>query len=105
MSLESGGRADKYGNNYENQYLANLFLRLVQGELKSVTVEPLGDNKDSVEYIAVDKDNIEWYYQCKLSNGTKDKWTISDLSSYNVFLDQEKSSKLIHIIGMYLYPH
>ncbi|MBP0983317.1 MAG: hypothetical protein J6A19_06285 [Oscillospiraceae bacterium] len=85
MSLEPGGRADKYGNNYENKYLANLFLRLVLGELQSVTVEPLGKNKDSVEYIAVDKDNIEWHYQCKLSNGIKDKWTISDLSSYDVF--------------------
>lgn len=85
MSLEPGGRADKYGNNYENQYLANLFLRLVLGELKSVTVEALGDNKDSAEYIAVDNDDIRLHYQCKLSNGKKDKWTIADLSSYDVF--------------------
>ncbi|MGN0650363.1 MAG: hypothetical protein ACI4KM_08000 [Oscillospiraceae bacterium] len=85
MSLEPGGRADKYGNNYENQYLASLFLRLVLGELKSVTVEPLGENKDSAEYIAVDKQDVRWYYQCKLSNRNKDKWTISDLSSYDVF--------------------
>lgn len=29
MSLEGGGRADKYGNQYENRYLARLLLRLV----------------------------------------------------------------------------
>ena len=29
MSLEPGGRSDKYGNKYENGYLAKLFLRIL----------------------------------------------------------------------------
>ena len=50
MSLEPGGRSDKYGNKYENGYLAKLLLRLVNEKLTSVTVEPLGPNRDSVEF-------------------------------------------------------
>ena len=42
MSLESGGRADKIGNSYENRYLAKLLLRLVEETYTSVEVEPLG---------------------------------------------------------------
>ena len=30
MSYESGGRADKYGNHYENCYLVILLLRLIR---------------------------------------------------------------------------
>ncbi len=55
MSLEPGGRADKYGNKYENRYLAKLLLRLVREELISITVEPLGDNSNSVEFISEQK--------------------------------------------------
>ena len=70
MSLEPGGRADKYGNKYENRYLAKLLLRLVKEELTSVTVEPLGVNSSSVEFISEQKDGTVKHYQCKASNTT-----------------------------------
>lgn len=85
MSLEIGGRADKYGNEYENQYLVRLLLRVVEGKYKSIIIEPLGENKDAVEYIATDKNDNQWHFQCKASNTTKDYWTMSDLSKYDVF--------------------
>ena len=76
MSLESGGRADKYGNEYENRFLAELLLRIVAGELSSVTIEPLGENHDSVEYIAESPKGERYHYQCKASNNTKEKWNV-----------------------------
>lgn len=79
MSLEPGGRADKYGNRYENRYLAKLLLRLVQEEITSVIVEPLGENSDSVEFVAEQKDGTVLFYQCKASNTTHTSWSISDL--------------------------
>lgn len=85
MSLLPGGRTDKTGNEYEKHYLAILLLRLVNGELTSITVEPVGPNKDSVEYTAVDKAGNRYHYQCKLSNGTQNKWRTCDLKQYNVF--------------------
>ena len=92
MSLEPGGRADKYGNKYENRYLAKLLLRLVKEELTSVTVEPLGINSNSVEFISEQKDGIVKHYQCKASNTTHPSWSISDLRRYKVF---ERSKEII----------
>ncbi len=91
MSLEPGGRSDKYGNQYENQYLAKLLLRVVSEEYKSVVVEPLGENRDSLEFIATDHNDICWYFQCKASDGTHTKWSLADLERYDIF----NRSKLI----------
>ena len=85
MSLESGGRSDKYGNQYENQYLVRLLLRVVAGKYKSIIVEALGEDKDSVEYIVTDIDDNVLYFQCKASNTTRQHWTAHDLNSHNVF--------------------
>ena len=92
MSLEPGGRSDKYGNEYENKFLAKLFIRLVDGELKSITVEPLGEDSDSVEYVAVDKNNLVLHYQCKASNNTSKSWTPTSLEKHSVF---SRSKKII----------
>lgn len=86
MSLERGGRTDKYGNEYENRYLAKLLLRIVSGKLSSIIVEPLEEDHDSVEFVAESANGVRYYYQCKASNNTKNEWSPSDLNKYNVFL-------------------
>lgn len=85
MSLEIGGRADKYGNQYENQYLARLLLRLVQEKYTAIVVEPVGPEGNGVEYVAMRFDGAKEYYQCKASNSTSNSWSISDLSAQRVF--------------------
>ncbi len=85
MSLESGGRADKYGNQYENRYLAKLLLRLISEEIVSVEVEPLGVEGEGVEFISTDAHGNQNYYQCKASNTTHSSWAMSDLQRHNVF--------------------
>ena len=62
MSLESGGRGDKYGNEYENRYLAKLLLRLVKESISGIVVEPVGENSDSVEFVTETKDGFFEYY-------------------------------------------
>ncbi len=84
MSLEKGGRADKLGNQYENRYLAKLFLYTLREHLRSVEVEPLG--VDGVEFRAINSDGVPIYYQCKATNGAFDKWRMCDLKEHNVFL-------------------
>lgn len=90
MSLEHGGRADKEGNTYENRFLARLFLQLINEKFKYIQVEPVGENSDYAEFIAVDQDGTQRYYQCKASNGDYDHWRISDLRSYNIFSNAQK---------------
>ena len=85
MSLEPGGRSDKYGNKYENRYFAKLLLQLVKENLTWVIVEPFGLYQDSAEFITEQKDTAIQYYQCKASNKTQQSWSIADLQRYNVF--------------------
>ena len=84
MSLEPGGRSDKYGNEYENQYLARLFLRVVNGKAASVTVEPLDEFSDAMEYISELNDGSVDYYQCKSSNGSNKSWTVLNLKKNGI---------------------
>lgn len=99
MSYETGGRASKYGDHYEDEYLARLLLRLVDGTLKSVRVEPLGEGHDAMEYIATELDYTNVYYQCKGSNGEQRYWRRSDLEKHDVFsrakqiLEQDPNGK------------
>lgn len=108
MSFEPGGRADKYGNEYENRYLAKLLLRLVKEEITYVVVEPLGEFSDSVEFVAGLEDGSVHYYQCKGSNAERNSWTLSDLERYNVLNRARKiietgGSKYYHFISPLKY--
>lgn len=85
MALEVGGRADKEGNQYENHFLGKHLLRLAEEKLKSIEVEPLGDEGQGVEYIAVKPDDTRIYYQCKAANAAKSYWSIADLARHKVF--------------------
>lgn len=85
MALEVGGRADKSGNQYENHFLGKQLLLLAEGKLKTVEVEPLGEEGKGVEFISERDDGSRIYYQCKASNGSNDHWTISALAGHKVF--------------------
>ncbi len=85
MSLEIGGRSDKSGNQYENRFLAKLLIRLMEERLTSIEVEPLGDEGKGVEYIVETSTGERIFYQCKASNGAKNKWSIADLDRLKIF--------------------
>lgn len=90
MSFETGGRSDKRGNVYENRYLAKTLVRLINEDIRSVVVEPVGENTDICEFYTVGKDGRKTYFQCKGSNEMKDHWTPSDLQKYNLFSKVQK---------------
>jgi len=90
VSLEKGGRADKIGNQYENSFLAKLLIRLVEEQLISVIVEPLGEDGDGVEYVVETASGDRIFYQCKASNGIKDKWSPSDLNGLRIYEHAQK---------------
>lgn len=94
MSLETGGRSDKVGNQYENRCLAKLLLRLIEESIISIEVEPLGREGEGVEYIVETSDHKRIYYQCKASNGAHNKWSAADLHSLKIF----KNAKM-HIMA------
>ena len=85
MSPEVGGRADKFGNEYENRCLAKQLLRLVLEKTASIVVEPLGPEGDGVEFVVTELDGCKTYYQCKASNAGSGGWSLSDLDRHKVF--------------------
>lgn len=108
MALERGGRADKGGNQYENHFLGKQLRLLAEGKLKSVEVEPLGDDGRGVEYIVVKPDDTRIYYQCKAANSAKSSWSMADLAGHKVFENakahiQESSKNEFHFISPLSY--
>ena len=49
MGFEPGGLADKLGNRYEGRWVATQLLRLLNEEIRSVTVEAIGDDERGVD--------------------------------------------------------
>ena len=58
---KAGGRADKDGNEYENQQFAKRLLELVLGQATCIVVEPV--KPDGVEYRVERSDSFRDYYQ------------------------------------------
>lgn len=84
MPLESGGRADKYGNKYETEFVIFQLLNLYEEEISEFTYEPLGEDELGVDMVIYHKNNTKELAQCKIRNGSNDYWTIGDLNSKNI---------------------
>lgn len=90
MSFEPGGRADKLGNRYEDRWVVKQFFRIINEEVASLTLEPIGDEEVGVEFWIKLKDGRKEGHQCKARNADKEKWTISDYKNKNIL------SKALH---------
>ncbi len=84
MAFEPGGLADKLGNRHEGRWVAKQLLRLLNEEIRSVTLEAVGDDERGVDLWVVMKDGVRQAQQCKARNSGKESWSISDLGSRGV---------------------
>jgi len=80
MSQLAGGRADKFGNEFERHWVVFLALDVVEGRASSLKWEPLGPVEAGVDCEVRSPDGTLTKYQCKALNGTKGSWSASDLS-------------------------
>lgn len=81
MALPVGGRADKSGNKYEQNWVIYNLLKVIQEKLSYVIIEPLGDYEDGVDLWIVYKDGKNEFQQCKARNGSKDYWQFGDINN------------------------
>lgn len=84
MSFEKGGRTDKFGNRYEGRCVIEFMIRMFQGRIKSITVEPVGDDEPGVDILVEDSNEHHIFYQCKARNASDDEWSISVLRRYDI---------------------
>lgn len=79
MGLELGGRADKFGNEYERLWLIKQALRMLEDDVVSLLWELPGDEGEGIEFRLVLIDDKSEGHQCKSESGTAGKWTASSL--------------------------
>jgi hypothetical protein len=84
MAFEPGGMADKLGNRYEGRWVARQLLRLLNEEIESVIVEPVGPDERGVDLLVVGKDNVHQLQQCKARCGSRDSWSIAVLKNKGI---------------------
>ena len=80
MALESGGRADKLGNEFERLWGVLQLLRVLHGEAVSVLPEGLGPDEKGVDLWVKEQGGAHVGHQCKRENGACGKWSVADLS-------------------------
>jgi hypothetical protein len=90
MSLISGGRADKFGNRFERLWVVSLALEVIEGRLSTIKWEPLGDEGEGVECVVTQTDGLKKYYQCKIQNGNKGKWSVAELGANGVLSNAKR---------------
>jgi hypothetical protein len=84
MGFEPGGRSDKLGNRFEGRWTARQLLRLLNEEIRSVTLEAVGDDERGVDlWIELNSGSKE-AHQCKARNRSKESWGINDLKNREV---------------------
>lgn len=86
MAFEPGGMSEKLGNRYEGRWVAKQLLRLLNEEILSVTVEPIGPDEQGVDLLVVGKDGVRQLQQCKARCGGREFWTISALRDKGIFI-------------------
>lgn len=85
MAFERGGRADKLGNRYEDLFVVSQYVKLLQGDILGITVEPSGSDESGVDVLVETAEHVSIYYQCKSRNGNADRWTFSTLDKNGFF--------------------
>ena len=84
MTFEPGGMADKLGNRYEGRWVAKQLLRLLNEEIKSVTVELIGPDERGVDLLVVKKDGTRQLQQCKARSGRLKSWSVAALNDKEI---------------------
>ncbi|MGH7136969.1 MAG: hypothetical protein ACREHD_14610, partial [Pirellulales bacterium] len=84
MGFEPGGYADKLGNRFEGKWVARQLLLLIQEQLRSVTLEAVGDDEAGVDLWVVRLDGRRIAQQCKARTGAKGDWSFADLAQRGV---------------------
>lgn len=83
MSPRSGGEADKFGNRYEGRWTTRQLLRVLVGQIDSVTVEEVGEIGEKVEF-TVRAGTGEEVHQVKRQHGSANEWKLPVLNANGV---------------------
>ncbi|HET7012299.1 MAG TPA: hypothetical protein VFI65_00200, partial [Streptosporangiaceae bacterium] len=90
MSPRPGGEADKFGNRYEGRWTIHQLLKILRAEAEAITVEPLGEIGEGVEFILERPAAPAEVHQVKRQTGVADEWELSKLHARKVLGNAER---------------
>lgn len=85
MSFEAGGRTDKAGNRFEIRYFILQLLKVIEEDIRSVTLEALGDDEKGTDIWVENKYGTRESQQCKGRYANNDNWNFSAMDQYDIF--------------------
>lgn len=97
MAYEIGGRADKYGNRFEYNWVVYKLLDVIEEKIACVILEALGKEEFGVDLWIIDNDGNKEGQQCKGRDGSEEHWTFTSVDEkglWNIWkqqLDRENS--------------
>lgn len=80
MAYEMGGRADKYGNRFEYNWVVCKLLDVIEEKLACVILEALGKDESGVDLWVIDNDGNKEGQQCKGRDGSEEHWTFASIN-------------------------
>jgi hypothetical protein len=89
VSPRRGGETDKFGNRYEGRWTVRQVLDILQGEALAITIEPIGEIGEGVEF-SLERTDVTEVHQVKRQIGTANEWELHVLNSRGVLAAAQK---------------
>lgn len=94
MAYEKGGRADKYGNRFEYNWIIYNLLDVVKEKISYVMIEAIGEDEKGVDLWIGNLGGTREGQQCKGRYGDEDQWTYGTANAKGIFVNWKKQLEL-----------
>ncbi len=94
MAYEKGGRADKYGNRFEYNWIIYNLLDVAKEKISYVMIEAIGEDEKGVDLWIGNLDGTREGQQCKGRYGDEDQWTYGMVNAKGIFVNWKKQLEL-----------
>lgn len=85
MGYEKGGRADKEGNRFENNWTIYNLLQVIEEKIQYVTIEAIGEDEEGVDLWIGNLDGSREGQQCKGRYGSEESWSYGDINAKGIW--------------------
>lgn len=85
MGYEKGGRADKAGNRFENNWVLYNLLQVIEEKIQYVMIEAIGEDEKGVDLWIGNWDGSREGQQCKGRYGSEESWSYGTLNAKGIW--------------------
>lgn len=90
MGYEKGGRADKAGNKFENNWVLYNLLHVIEERIQYVVIEAIGEDEEGVDLWIRNLDGSREGQQCKGRYGSEESWSYGTVNAKGIWKKWKK---------------